>query len=294
MKMMKTPGALARTAALALAVFSSLAGAPAVAAADPAAGTADAHAAAVPSSEALPEADQILDKWNEARGGREALDRVRTVWSKGRFEIPAMGLVAEIISWVADSGRTRASITSPALGDIEQGGDGTFYWERSSMAGSKLKKGCDLWRARKEAAAGSYTDWKDWYRSVNTHAADTVNGVPAWKVLATPEKCEAETLWFDRSSGLLLKQASIVQTDQGDIPLEIFPLDYREVSGLMLPFRVKQSLMRGLQVMEVTIDTLAINVDLPENVFQPPAEVQELIEKEKAAGSGTGGQSKTP
>lgn len=150
------------------------------------------------------------------------------------------------------------------------------------MAGPKLKKGAELALAKREADFDGLMNWKTWYASAEVQGADTLEGKPAWKVLMTPKDGNPETFWFDQESGLAVRQASVMKTDQGDIPVEVSMLDYREVGGVKVPFHLRQSLMNGMQVVEILTDSLRVNVDLPAGTFDPPAEVKALIEKEKA------------
>lgn len=230
-----------------------------------------------------PTGEEVIEKAISAMGGAEAMRALENRWMQGRMEIAAMGLSARLESYAARPSRTRTSIRSEAFGAIEEGGDGEVFWEQSAMAGPKLKKGPALSRARREADFEGMMNWKAWYRSAEAQGADTLEGKPAWKVLMTPNEGNPDTLWFDQESGLPVRQATIMPTDQGEIPVEVSLLDYREAGGVKVPFHIRQSVLKGMQVIDILTDSLRVNIDLPAGAFDPPTEVKALIEKEKAA-----------
>jgi hypothetical protein len=247
--------------------------------------------------EGPPSADQVIAKAIDALGGGEAMRKLQTRWMEGRMEIPAMGLKASLTSHAQRPDRTHTSMQSEAFGTVEEGGEGETFWEHSAMRGPKLKKGPELTRAKREADFDGLLNWKSWYKSAETQGADTLDGKPAWKVVMVPNDGAPETTWFDQSTGLPVKQAAIIKSDEGDIPAEAFLSDYREVGGVKSPFHIKQSIMKGVQVVEIFTDSLRVNVELPADAFTPPPEVKALIEKEaaeKAAGQSAGQPAEQP
>ncbi len=250
--------------------------------------------AAPGSADELPPGETIIQKAVQAAGGADAMKRLENRWMKGSMEIPAMGLKATMTSWSARPASTFTMMESEALGPMQSGGDGTWYWESNAMSGSKLKDGEELTLARREADFEGLSNWRAWFKTAETAGVDTIDGRPAWKVTMTPNQGAPETWWFDRESGMQVKAAMKITTDQGTFPVDVFFSDYREVDGLQIPFRMKQSVMNGMQVMEFVTDSVAHNVSIPDGRFDPPAEIKALIEKKKAAGTEPAGDAGKP
>ena len=70
--------------------------------------------------------------------------------------------------------------------------------------------------------------------------SETVNGRPAFTVLARTKGGQRERLAFDADSGLLLRRTSYRDTVLGTIESETDYSDYRDVEGVKFPFSVRR------------------------------------------------------
>jgi hypothetical protein len=194
-----------------------------------------------------------------------------------------MGLSAPLQVWQARPSLMLSEISSPAIGSIASGTDGETCWENSSMQGPRVLEGPERARALREADMDGLAAWERWYAKAESAGADTAGGRDAWKLLMTPKEGNVETWWFDAESGLPLKQSMTMTTPMGDMPVTIWFEDYREVDGVKMPFRSRQSLMNGLQVMLMSLETVTQNADLPADRFALPADIAALKAKAAAA-----------
>ncbi len=233
----------------------------------------------------LPAGETVIEMAIEAMGGREAHARQSSRRTWARMEIAAMGIKASVVSTQARPGRVRTVVSSDMIGNMEDGGDGEVFWENSAMTGPSIKKGPDLARARRDADFDGLAGWKTWYAKAETAGADTVGGKPVWKVVLTPKDGPVETWFFEQESGLPVRTTLTLQSKQGEIPVDAALTDYRTVDGLLVAFHTRQSLMGGVQVIDIYADSVRHGVAIPDGFFDPPADVKALIEKEKAGGS---------
>ena len=241
----------------------------------------------------VPTGETVLEKAIQAMGGREPLQTLQTRRAFGRIEIGGMGIRLNVVATQDREGRIRTTMQSDVMGNMEEGGNGEVFWS-SDMRGPALKKGAELARARRDADFDGLASWKTWFASVETVGADSVEGKPVWKVLMTPKEGPVETWYFEQESGLPLRNAFVVQSPQGEISTESTLSDYRSVDGVLMPFHTRQSLMGGMQVMEVYLDSVRHNFEVPDEFYDPPAEVKALIEKEKAGGAAPEGKLDAP
>src|SRR5215208_2779319 len=91
----------------------------------PAAKPADTKPADTKPAGAMPTADQILDKYVQALGGKAAIEKVNSRVSKGNFEIPAMGAGGPIEMYAKAPNKNLVIINIPGFGTIQQGFNGT-------------------------------------------------------------------------------------------------------------------------------------------------------------------------
>jgi hypothetical protein len=252
------------------------------------------------AAEEPPKAEAVIARMIEATGGKAAYDKMRSRYSKGRMSVPKAGIELTLTSWAERPNKTYAIMESPALGKIETGCDGTTVWENSAMQGPSVKKGAERASQLREADFDSWVNWKKYYKSATTAGADTVAGLPAWKVEMVPMEGTPETAWFDQATGLMVKTAMKIQNEMGEIPVENFLEDYRAVCGTKMPFRTRQVMMGGMQELVFISDSVACNVEVPKDRIVIPAEIKALLDKPKAAdapagkgeGRGSGGEEK--
>src|SRR5215207_1581297 len=103
-----------------LLALSLLAGAPLAAQNPPV--TKDAPAAA--TSAHLPGAQQIIDRYVAAIGGRAAIQRLQSFRATGTFEMPAQGVRADMSMSAARPNKVAMTIDIPGMGQVVQGYDG--------------------------------------------------------------------------------------------------------------------------------------------------------------------------
>ena len=77
------------------------------------------------------------------------------------------------------------------------------------------------------------------------------------------------TLYFDRETGLLLRELRYGSSPIGRIPTQIDFSDYREVDGIKLPFRITYAWLDGRDA--IVLDEVQINVPVDETKFGRPA-----------------------
>ena len=77
------------------------------------------------------------------------------------------------------------------------------------------------------------------------------------------------TLYFDKESGLLVRQVRYAQSPVGRIPTQIDYADYRDVSGIKMPFRWTIIWLDGQDTVQLT--EVRPNVPIDAAKFTKPA-----------------------
>ena len=75
-------------------------------------------------------------------------------------------------------------------------------------------------------------------------------------------------LYFDQDSGLLVRVVRYTTLPVGMIPTEIDFADYRDVSGIKVPFRVTKTWVDGRSITELS--SIQLNVPIPASKFARP------------------------
>jgi hypothetical protein len=224
-----------------------------------------------------PSGETLLDNYVKAIGGRAAFDKLNTRLVKARLEIPAAGVSMATTVWAARPNKTRVLVEADVVGRIERGFDGTVGWELATTSGPRIIDGAQLDDLVRDSPFDGLASWRAWVEKAETVGAADVDGKPAWKVVLTPKRGSPQTYFFDQASSLAVKLEMTIRTPAGDIPVESLLGDYREADGIRMPHRTRQ-IIAG-QERRTTIESVMHNAQLPVGQFDPPKEVQALMEK---------------
>jgi hypothetical protein len=77
------------------------------------------------------------------------------------------------------------------------------------------------------------------------------------------------TLYFDRKTGLLLRELRYGNSPIGRVPTQVDFADYRDVNGIKLPFRITYAWLDGRD--SIVLNDIKTNVQVSEAKFDRPA-----------------------
>jgi len=220
-----------------------------------------------------PKPDQILDKYIQALGGAQRLGSITSVVGKGNYE----GFDTEgdkfPVEVYAKAPNERTTIVHLRAGDNVRTYDGRNAWNTS--AGTLLPvpvfslTGGDLEGAKIDATLSFpgqikqvLKDWRTGFpsASVDDKDVDVIQGASAD---GTPVK-----LYFDKKTSLLLRQVRYTDTALGLNPTQIDYSDYRDVSGVKMPFTLITTWTDGRST--ITFSDLRANVSIDAAKFAKP------------------------
>jgi len=213
--------------------------------------------------------DEILQQYEAAVGGREAIDHVTSYHGKGTFSTSLSNLTGTYEVWGKDPDKTLSTITFPRLLVIKKGFDGTTRWvqtpagtfnDESSRGMSELERDADIYRAGKI---------KSLYSKMVLEPKARLHGHEVYVVEGQPARGPSEKLFFDVKDGLLLRW-DMVRKDpkRGNVFVKVHLEDYREVDGVKIPFNVRFA-FESFDII-VKMDELQHNVDIADSFFKKP------------------------
>jgi hypothetical protein len=221
--------------------------------------------------------DAVLDHYVDVTGGAAAYAKVHNMIMKGSMSMPAMGIKGAVTIYSAEPNKSAMSTNIAGVGKITEGTDGTNAWAFSAMQGPQLKKGEELEDSLREAFFHKETEWRSLYTSATLDGVEDVDGKPAYKVTLTPKTGKPQTEYYDQASGYMVRMQSVRKTPLGDIPVDVSIGSYHKDCGVELPHSMVQTVAG--QKIELQMDSIECNGDLPADAFDPPAEVKALLSK---------------
>ena len=218
---------------------------------------------------ALPTADQILDKYVQAIGGKAAIEKQTSRVSKGSFEIPAVGASGTAEIYEKAPNKNAAIITIPGFGVIQEGYDGKTAWAQDPQSGLREKAGAELATAKLDGEFHKPIKIKQLYPKIVVKGKDKVGDRDVFVVEATPVESSTETWYFDAQSGLILRQDAERESPQGKQAVQSFLEDYKEVDGVKIPFSIRQ--VTPQFTITIKIEDVKSNVPIDDAKFKKPA-----------------------
>jgi photosynthetic reaction center cytochrome c subunit len=212
----------------------------------------------VPQAPPGPSADQILDKYLEALGGAQRLAGLASFIGKGTYEGYDTYHVKVPLEVFAKAPGQRTIIAHTQNGDSTTTFDGRAGWIASpdkpvpllaltagaggNLDGVKLDADLSFPGRIKQALSR----WRAGFppTAIDDREVQVVQGTSAGG--------ERVKLFFDKESGLLARLVRYTDTPVGVTPTKIDYSDYREVSGVKMPFHWTVTWTDGQSIIELT------------------------------------------
>jgi hypothetical protein len=225
-----------------------------------------------------PSAEELLDRFVEHMGGVAAHEKIRNRVVQGTFQLPAQGLSASLKIHASRPNKSYVVIESEAMGTIEKGTDGTVAWQKSIMTGPVVMTGQMRDDFIRDARFDGLVGWRDTYANVEYIGTEAVEGRDCHAVVLSPEGSTDRTLYLDAESYLPVKISTVMDHPAGQIPVESYLADFRDVDGVRVAHELRVVTLGQEQL--IIVESVEHNVDLPEDLFDVPDDVRELVAAE--------------
>ena len=226
----------------------------------------------------LPSGASLLDRYVEVTGGKAAYEARKSELMRGTIEYKIAGLRGSVVRYVRDANLYRATIEMPGVGAMDMGYRDGVAWQDSALIGPRILDGAEKSEALKDATLDPEYHWRQLYSKAETTGEETVNGEECYKVMLTPIGDDPEAWFFSKKTGYVVKMSAVTSTQQGDIPVDTFYSDYKQLGGVLRPTREVQRVAG--QEIELRLDSAEVNVEIPAERFQFPAGVRALLAKQ--------------
>jgi outer membrane lipoprotein-sorting protein len=216
---------------------------------------------------ALPATDQILDKYVQAVGGADAIQKNTSRVQKGTISFGSQQFPVEV---VAKAPNKRISTVHTPNGDNITAFDGHAGWignpgprpPREMSAPENEAIGFD-------ATFYLPTELKKMFTQFRVRPADKIAGHEVYQLIGTNAGTPPMRLFFDKESGLLVRSIRYAETPLGRNPTQVDYADYRAEGGVKLPFQ--WTIARPLGRFTIQVTDLQQNVAVDDKKFEKPA-----------------------
>lgn len=216
-------------------------------------------------TEPLPPVSQVLDKYLQAVGGQNVLEKIKTLVMVGtRTTSEGSSAPLEVYQKAPDK-----MLAAYKLGSaFNTGFNGTIGWVQSSL-GLRELEGQNLMRLKQEAEFSPLRLRED-YQNLRVIGKQPIGDRQAFVVQGIPKASHSpERFLFDVESGLLLRISARDASPLGPLPVETDFDDYRDVGGVKLPFTVLH--LSADHSYRDVYSEITLNVQIDDTKFDKPA-----------------------
>jgi len=217
-----------------------------------------------------PTVDQVFEKYFQALGGAQQLTAVTSFTGKGTFigfETEQSKVPMDIY---AKAPSQRTMIVHTRLGDSVRVFDGSAGWIASPDRAVALLPltGGNVEGYKIDATLSFPTRIKSLFAQWRI-SATAIGDREVWVLQGTNPRQPPANFYFDQSSGLLLRVLRFVDTAVGRVPTQIDFSDYKDVSGVKMPYKWITTWTNGQGTVELT--ELRVNVPIDAARLARPA-----------------------
>ncbi len=215
-----------------------------------------------------PSADDVLKKYVEAIGGQAAIDKLKTRSAKGTI-VQANGNSLQFELYQAAPDKFYFLVTT-SQGRFERGFNGQVAWERTAR-GVREVNGGELANFKAGNSLFSLINLKEQYARPPRARRDKIGDRDVFVVDGATTEGKRMRLYFDATTGLLVRRVTGTPSMIGVIPEQVDFEDYREIDGVKFPFTARASTIEvGNPVSTRTFTEIKVNASVDDSKFKMP------------------------
>jgi carboxyl-terminal processing protease len=215
------------------------------------------------SPERAPTVDQILDKYAQALGGKDAIQQVSRRVTKGTFTSPDLQTDGTFEIYAKAPNKQLTVLQATGFGTFRQGFNGTAAWEQQPVIDDIEDQPAF---PKREA---------DFYLPIKLHelfpkmafAGKEILGERQVYALEAPRAGNPRRWYFDAQTGLLIRTEN--RTQDGKVTESEDLDDYRAVDGIKMPFSIHRLDEEGI-TFNLKVTEIKHNVEIDDAKFEKP------------------------
>jgi len=235
----------------------------------------------------LPKAEDVLEAYVKAIGGREALEKHTSLVITMKGKVVEQGISITLKTKQKAPNLMRQEMSLVGAFKQEMGFDGKVAWSKEPFTGERELEGVERAQAVHQATFNADLKWKELYKSVKTLGIEKVDDRECVVVQLTPEEGHPTKNYYDRETHLLLVSETKSESAMGEQSARARVLDYKKVGGVLYPHTTRAKV--GPQTIQLTVEKIEWDVKLDNAIFHKPWAKKD--QKEKKKDDGKNGQS---
>ncbi|MFZ1750125.1 MAG: outer membrane lipoprotein-sorting protein [Saprospiraceae bacterium] len=223
-------------------------------------------------------ADEIINKYIENTGGRDAWSKVTSMKSTIKIQAQGMEFPGVMLSKPM---KQKMAMTFQGMTIVQPAFDGEIGWQTNfmTMKAEKMEsEDSELLKAEFADFPDPFLSYKEKGYKVELQGNETIEGTECFKLKLTKkpvmidgkEEENSTTYFIDTENFVPIMTRSVIKKGPAKGKLsEATMSDYQEVGGLMLPFTIQQK-FEGQTQAAITIEKVEFNVAIDDKEFAFP------------------------
>jgi zinc protease len=206
--------------------------------------------------------ESVFNKYIDARGGKKALEGVKSIEQTGKMNMQGMAL--DVLVKMKDSDKFKMSVSMGGQELMQQVVNGA----KGSMSQMGMKEAMDeamVAETKIDADLLAVLNYAKYGATAALIGLDKVNNEDAYVVEVTKKDGTKLTDYYSVASGLKIKSLSVSSAEEGGMTSESLYQDYTMVSGVSFPMKLVQS--ADNQQMVFTFSETKLNQKIDDKEF---------------------------
>jgi hypothetical protein len=213
-------------------------------------------------------AEQVLEKYVEAIGGRAARAKVTSLVAKGTVEYVNSPLSGTIEVYAKAPDKIFEVMTIPNVGSLMRGYDGVTGWTRTPGEASRVLTGVELTNIKRSAAFNGDVEWQTLFKSVRVASVESFAGQDYYILEFVPFGPDeaVQRRYYNADTFLLTRLEGTAGEVRGGEYLTVTLSDYRPVGGVLMPFASETRTSRF--TMKIKLKSATFNAPIAPSKFK--------------------------
>jgi hypothetical protein len=208
-------------------------------------------------------ADEIIDKYIEAIGGKENWKKVNSIKMEGNVEVQGLQIPYTMQAVNGKGFRTDGEFQGNFFIDIVTPDKG---WSQNPMAGKATLQPLSADELKEKLdqldIQGNFIDYKEKGSTVEFLGKDEEDGNEYYKIKLITKNNNETTYFFDTKTYLVYKEETTIKQQGQDVKMSVKSLDYQTVEGgVKIPFKADQG------GMVLAAKKITLNAPIDEKIF---------------------------
>ena len=232
--------------------------------------------------------DEVVEKYIQAKGGREKIKAVQSLRMTGSLDI-GQGAKAPFVLEMKRPRKVRMEFTVQGMTGV-QAYDGSGGWAVMPFMGKKEPEAmsADDLKGMEDQAdfEGPLLDYKAKGHQVELLGKENVEGTPAYKLKLTKKSGDISYIYLDADAYLEIKEEGKRTFRGQEVEFETTQGDYKPVDGLVFPFSLTTKPKGAPAGQTITVSKIELNPSGIEDArfaMPKPAEKTDKAEKKEGA-----------